>query len=145
MRNCVIKSEIRPLELYLDLFKYNFGIILEELSEACSQPTRSPRYFEIQIFDFGVAPFIHLGYFYSFVNRDFSPLTCIYIYIVPVELECFLISQVGELLKFSNRSYKPTPCRQPAVNRTQLPYCLQPDCYLVCRQADICFIFALLW
>ena len=127
MRNCVIKSEIRPLELHLDLFKYNFGIILEELSEACSQPTRSPRYFEIQIFDFGVAPFIHLGHFYSFVNGDFGPLTCIYIYIAPVELECFRISQVGELLKFSNRSYKPTPCRQPAVNRTQLPYCLQPD------------------
>ena len=36
-----------------------------------------------QIFDFGVAPSIHLGHFFSLVNGDFSPLTCIYIYIAP--------------------------------------------------------------
>ena len=88
---------------------------------------------------------IILGIFIVFVSGDFSPLTYINIYIAPVEFECVRFSRVEKLVKFSFRSYKTTFCRQPAVNRILLPYCLQPDCYLVCRQADICFVFVLLW
>ena len=69
-----IGAQFRPVQVQL----CHLGIILEELLEACSQPTLSPRYFEIQILDFCVAPFIHLGHFYSFVSGDFSPFVVLY-------------------------------------------------------------------
>ena len=136
------------MELNLDFFKYNFAT-WELFWKSYWKPAYSrlyrPDILKSRYSTFASPRLFILGIFIVFVSGDFSPLTYIYIYIAPMEFECFRFSRVGKLVKFSSRSYKPTFCRQPAVNRTLLPYCLQSDFYLVCRQADICFVFALLW
>ena len=112
------------------------------LFEACLQPTLSPTYFKSRYSTFASPRLSILGIFIDFVSGVFSPLTYIYIYIASVEFDCYRFSRIGKLLKFSSRSYKPIFCRQTAANRTPVPYFLQSDLDLVCRQADICFVFA---
>ena len=151
MRVCVIDSESRPLELILDLLKFNFAAwksfrksyLKSYLKPAYSRLYR-PAIVKSRYSTFASPRLSILGIFIVFVSGVFSPLTYIYIYIASVEFECYRFSRVGKLLKFSSRGYKPIFCRQTAVNRTPVPYCFHPDLDLVCRRADICFVFALL-
>ena len=142
----VINSESRPLEPNIDLFKFNFAA-WKSFRKSYLKPASSrlyrPAILKSKCSTFASPRLSILGIFIVFVSGVFSPLTYIYIYIAFVEFECYRFSRIGKLF-FSSTSYKPTFCRPPASNRDPVPYCLHPDLDLVCRQADICFVFALL-
>ena len=142
LRHQVWESSLfRPLQVQ----PCRLEVIWEELFEACLQPTLSSSYFEIQIFDFCVAPFIHLGNIYSFSSAEFTVLWPTSTSISqPWNLSVIVSAEVESYWKFSSTTYKPTFCRQSTFKRNLVPYCLHPDLDLVCRQADICFVFALL-
>ena len=65
-----IGAQFRLFEVQLS----HLGIILEELLEACLQPTLSPRYFEIQIFDLMTQSLKNYGtlYFHFSEQRSLS-------------------------------------------------------------------------
>ena len=131
------------MEPNLDLFKFNFAT-WKSFRKSYLKPAYSRLYCPAILksrYSTFASP--RLSIFIVFVSGVFSPLTYIYIYIAFVEFECYRFSRIGKLF-FSSTSYKPTSFRQPAANRTPVPYCLQSDLHLVCRQADICFVFALL-
>ena len=147
MRVCVINSESRQLEPNLDLFKFNLAA-WKSFRKSYLKPAYSrlyrPAILKSRYSTFASPPLSILGILIDFFSGVISPLTYIYIYIASMEFECYRFSRIGKLLKFSSTSYKPTFCRQPAANGNPVPYCLQSDLDLVCRQADICFVFALL-
>ena len=135
------------MEPNLDLFKFNFAA-WKSFRESYLKPAYSrlyrPAILKSRYLTFVSPRLCILGIFIVFVSGGFSPLTYIDIYMASIEFGCYRFSRIVKLLKFSSRSYKPTFCRQPAAKRTPVPYCLKSDLDSACRQADICFVFALL-
>ena len=66
----------------------HLGRILEELTNPAHSRLNRPKIFEIQIFNFGVAPFIHLGHFIVLSTESlvFWPLST---YTLPRGFEVF--------------------------------------------------------
>ena len=93
------------MEPNLDLFNYNFATwksFWEELFEASLQPTLSSSYFEIQIFDFCVAPFIQLGNYFIQIFQVFRQRSLQSVDLPTSSVsafECYRLSRSGKLLK----------------------------------------------